>query len=54
MPTPEKPVTNLPLCEICGEPCDLQSCKIDWNGKPVHEECLVDQITGRKPKNVNE
>ena len=31
----------MPPCAICGQPCDLETCKADWMGKAVHEECLA-------------
>lgn len=37
----------VPLCAICGKPCDLETCKITYDGKPVHEECLVRKLTER-------
>jgi hypothetical protein len=33
-----------PPCAVCGKPCDLESCKADWNGQAVHEECLVHKL----------
>jgi hypothetical protein len=38
----------MPLCAICGKACDLETCKSDWNGKAVHEECLIAQLASRK------
>jgi len=49
MPSPEKPVPDHPLCAIRGKSYDLETCKIDWNGKAVHEQCLVDLIAAKKP-----
>jgi hypothetical protein len=40
MPTPEACAPSLPPCAICGEPCDLETCEVNWNGKAVHEEML--------------
>jgi hypothetical protein len=37
-----------PLCAICGKACDLETCKSDWNGKAVHEECLIAQLASRE------
>jgi hypothetical protein len=35
-------------CSICNESVELETAKIDENGKPVHEECYVQQICLRK------
>ena len=48
MTTPAQPY--MPPCAICGKPCDLETCKADWMGKAVHEECLAKAIAPRKPQ----
>jgi len=36
------------LCRICHEPVSLKSDTVtDENGKAVHEDCYVKEITGR-------
>jgi len=42
------------LCSICFKPVDLNSCKIDENGRSVHENCyalklLHSQLQLKKP-----
>jgi hypothetical protein len=41
-------------CWICDRPVQLENCKIDERGKPVHEDCyaaklVVDKATGSLP-----
>jgi hypothetical protein len=38
---PEPTSTLAPVCSICGKPCDLKTCKINWDGKTIHEQCLL-------------
>jgi hypothetical protein len=33
-----------PNCWICGRPAELESCKIDERGQPVHEDCYVARL----------
>jgi len=38
------------LCRICDEPVSLKSdTVVDEDGKPVHENCYVKEITGHDP-----
>jgi hypothetical protein len=39
-------VAALPTCVICRQPCPLETCKVDADGKAVHEECLVARMLG--------
>jgi hypothetical protein len=32
-------------CSICNESVELETAKVDENGKPVHEECYVQKIS---------
>lgn len=32
------------LCSICFQPVNLTSCKFDENGRPLHEQCYVDNL----------
>jgi hypothetical protein len=36
------------LCAICEKPCDSETCKADWNGLAVHEECLAEKLARQK------
>jgi len=33
-----------PNCWICGKPVELESCKFDEHGQPVHEDCYVAKL----------
>jgi hypothetical protein len=33
--------SSLPICSLCKLPVVLEASKTDENGKPVHEECYV-------------
>jgi hypothetical protein len=33
-----------PVCRICKQPVPLENCKLDENGKAVHESCYVDEL----------
>jgi hypothetical protein len=33
-----------PLCAICGKPCNLEDCKVTYDGKPAHGDCLVPKL----------
>jgi hypothetical protein len=35
-------------CAICEKPCDSETCKADWNGLAVHEECLAEKLARQK------
>jgi hypothetical protein len=39
------PNPPFPLCSLCKLPVILESSKTDENGKPVHGECYVLQIS---------
>jgi len=32
------------LCSICFQPIILQNCKIDEDGRPVHEHCYTQML----------
>jgi hypothetical protein len=36
------------VCAICEKPCDSETCKADWNGLAVHEECLKEKLARQK------
>jgi hypothetical protein len=33
-----------PLCRVCQEPAAFEECKVDENGKVVHERCYVREL----------
>ncbi len=33
-----------PNCWICGRPAELESCKIDEHGQPMHEDCYIAKL----------
>jgi len=33
-----------PHCWICGEPVRLEDCKIDEQGRAVHENCYITRV----------
>ena len=33
-----------PNCWICGRPAELENCKIDEHGQPMHEHCYVAKL----------
>ena len=35
-------------CSICGKVVELERCKIDERGKPVHDECYIGKMTKGK------
>ena len=35
------PNNSIVMCSICGKPCQLEDCKVDADGKAVHELCIV-------------
>jgi hypothetical protein len=40
---------SIPIfCAICGKPCDLETCKVSFDGKPVHDDCVVAMLTQKK------
>jgi hypothetical protein len=39
-----------PTCWICGKPVQLESCKIDEHGLPVHEDCYIAKLALDKGK----
>ena len=45
-------------CSICNEPVELETGKIDEDGKPVHEECYVQKVsvhtTARPPTTASD
>jgi len=38
----------MPLCAICGRPCSLEACKVSYDGKPIHDDCIVALLLGKK------
>jgi hypothetical protein len=40
-----RPIPPFPLCSLCKLPVVLESSKTDEDGKPVHEECYVINIS---------
>ena len=36
-------------CSICGKAVVLEKCKIDEDGKAVHENCYFNKLAGRRP-----
>jgi hypothetical protein len=43
------PKPLLVVCTICNKPLKLEDSKIDAAGQPMHEECYVRIVTGKKP-----
>jgi hypothetical protein len=39
----------VPVCALCGKPCDSEACKVTYDGKPAHEQCLAAKIASQKP-----
>ena len=37
-------MNDIVCCVICGQPCDLSICKVTYDGKPAHDECVVRMI----------
>jgi hypothetical protein len=51
-PRPDSDKPRAPIraaCHICGLPLDLETCKVDENGKPVHEACYVSSFVSNFP-----
>jgi hypothetical protein len=40
---------STPLCPICNEPLQLETSKTDENGRAVHEDCYVKQLSASHP-----
>lgn len=40
----------VPPCAICGKPCALEDCKVSYDGKPVHDDCIVALLINKKAK----
>src|ERR1035438_8285888 len=40
--------SEFPICSICNEFIELETTKVDEVGKPVHEQCCVQQISLKK------
>jgi hypothetical protein len=38
------------LCSICFQPINLDECKIDEDGRPVHERCYAERLLYVSPK----
>ena len=36
---------NPKICWMCGKTVNLEECKVDANGLPVHENCYVTKLT---------
>jgi len=41
------------ICPICDKPCELTSCKIDEDGRAIHECCYLLKLS-QKPTSGNE
>jgi hypothetical protein len=39
-------IAALPACVICLQPCPLETCKVNADGKAAHDECLVARTLG--------
>jgi len=39
-------------CVLCSKPVDLRIEPCDENGMPVHEDCYVNRITGKRGTDV--
>jgi hypothetical protein len=37
-------------CSICGKPCDLETRKITFDGKPVHSDCLANKLAEQRER----
>jgi hypothetical protein len=37
----------VPDCALCGKPCPLETCKVTYQGEPVHNECIIAKLTGK-------
>ena len=35
------PTQSEPVCWICGKSCSLEECRVDADGRPMHELCYV-------------
>ncbi len=46
MTTPNQPY--VPICAICGKPCNFEECKVTYDGKPVHDDCIVTLLLEKK------
>jgi hypothetical protein len=38
------PTNAIPSYWICGKPVLLEDCKIDQQGRPVHENCYLHRV----------
>jgi hypothetical protein len=38
------------LCSICGKPCELETCKVTFDGKPVHSDCLAKKLAEQRER----
>jgi hypothetical protein len=41
--TADRPVWTA-SCAVCNRPVNLEVCKVDERGRPVHEECYAHKI----------
>jgi hypothetical protein len=37
----------VPNCALCGKRCPPETCKVTYQGEPVHNECIVAKLTGK-------
>jgi hypothetical protein len=37
-------VSAIILCACCGKPCNLEDCKVIYDGKPAHSDCLAPKL----------
>jgi len=48
-----KSASRLVSCAICKMPVELEYCKIDEDGEPVHEGCYVARVGARDPSKAS-
>jgi len=39
---------DLLRCSFCSRPVGIEAAKTDEHGKPIHEECSIIRVTGKK------
>jgi hypothetical protein len=42
-----QPHVERPKCPVCDESVALETCKIDEDGRAIHEECYVDKVCSK-------
>jgi hypothetical protein len=48
-----KSATRLVSCAICKMPVELEYCKIDEEGEPVHESCYIAKLSTHHPSKAS-